>query len=220
MRREPREADAGGRREEVVAAARATLERGLNRGTAGNVSARGPSGGMLITPSAAPYRRLEPGDVVALALDGTARGDEGTPSTEWRLHAAVYRERPEAGAVVHAHPPFSTALACARREIPAFHYRVAAAGGDSIRCAPYAPFGSRELAEGALQALEGRRACLLANHGMVALGGSPAAALDLATTVEGLAEAYWRALQVGEPELLSGEQMAEVRDRMSGYGED
>lgn len=205
------------RREEIVGVARASVERGLNRGTSGNVSARLPSGGMLITPSGVPYGRLAPDDLVRVGPDGTARGP-GTPSTEWRLHAAVYRDRPDARAVLHAHPPFSTALACLRREIPPFHYLVAAAGGDSIRCARYATFGTSELAEAVLAALAGRRACLMANHGMAALGGSPAAALELAEQVEALAEAYWRALQVGEPELLSEAEMREVRERISDYG--
>lgn len=205
------------RREEVVAAARASVERGLNRGTSGNVSARLPSGEMLITPSGVPYGRLASDDLVRVEPDGTTR-DARRPSTEWPLHAAVYRGRPEAGAVVHAHPPFSTALACLGREIPSFHYLVAAAGGDSIRCARYATFGTPGLAETVLEALEDRRACLMANHGMAALGGSPAAALELAELVETLAEAYWRALQVGEPELLSEAEMREVGDRLSDYG--
>lgn len=202
-------------REEVVRVARGMNERGLNQGLSGNVSARVPEG-MLITPSAVPYATLEPDGIVLMTLDGERLGG-GRPSTEWRMHAGLLLDRPGVGAVLHAHAPFCTALACLRREIPAFHYMVAVAGGDSIRCAPYATFGTPELAEGALAALDGRTACLLANHGMLALGSSPAAALELAVEVEALAAAYWRALQVGEPPVLSAAQMAEVHERFRAY---
>ncbi len=200
---------------EVLRVARAMGERGLNQGTSGNVSAR-DADGMLITPSAIPYGEMTAADVVSMVLDGTVRRG-GKPSTEWRMHAGILADRPDVHAVLHAHAPFCTALACVGREIPAFHYMVAVAGGASIRCAPYAPFGTAELAALALEALDGRRACLLANHGMLALGESPAAALDLAVEVEFLAAAYWRALQVGEPVVLSGEQMADVMERFRDY---
>ncbi len=209
-------------REEIIRVARAMNDRGLNQGTSGNVSARVPDG-MLITPSAVPYERLEPAAIVRMSLDGEAVGSPpgrttgGRPSTEWRMHTGILRARPEVGAVLHAHAPFCTALACLRREIPAFHYMVAVAGGRSIRCAPYRTFGTPELAAAALEALDGRRACLLANHGMLALAASPAAALDLAVEVESLAAAYWRALQVGEPTLLSDREMAEVEEKFADY---
>jgi L-fuculose-phosphate aldolase len=214
-------------RQAIIDAARGMNRDGLNRGRSGNVSARVP-GGMLITPSAVPYDDLAPADLVALDLHG-GRLDAGAghaglegpdapispdagpgarrPSTEWRLHAALYAARPDAGAILHAHPPFATTLACLRRHIPPFHYMVAVAGGDSIRCAPYATFGSAELADHAVAALEGRTACLLANHGMVALGQSPGRALELAVEVETLAEQYWRALAVGAPVLLTAAEM-------------
>jgi L-fuculose-phosphate aldolase len=204
-------------RVEVVEAARAMAARGLNQGTAGNVSARVPEG-LLITPSAVPYDEMGADHIVLLDPDGRPLEGERPPSTEWRLHAAVLAARPELGAVVHAHPPFATALACVRREIPAFHYMVAVAGGASIRCAGYATFGSVELARNAVMALDGRRACLLANHGLVALGDSPGAALDLAVEIEALAAQYSHALQVGEPVLLSEAEMAEVLTRFEGYG--
>jgi L-fuculose-phosphate aldolase len=202
-------------RAEVVEVARAMNRLGLSRGTSGNVSAR-VEGGLVITPSAVPYEAMEPSSLVALDLDGRVR-EGGTPSTEWRFHAAVYRTRPEVGGVFHAHPPFCTTLACLGREIPAFHYMVAVAGGSTIRCAPYATFGTAALAEGVLAALEGRRACLLANHGMLAVGASPRAALELAVEVESLAEVYWRALQAGEPAILSDAEMAEVMERFEAY---
>jgi L-fuculose-phosphate aldolase len=204
-------------RAEIVAAAKGMSARGLSQGTSGNVSARVP-GGMLVTPSAVPYGALRKEDLVAMDLEGAVlEPTDLKPSTEWRLHAQLLAARPDVDAVVHAHPMFCTALACVRREIPAFHYMVAVAGGDSIRCAPYATFGSPELARNARLALDGRRACLLANHGMVAVGGSPAAALALAVEVETLAAQYWRALQVGEPALLSTAEMAEVIARFGSY---
>ena len=197
-------------------AARAMSERGLSAGTSGNVSAR-VAEGMVVTPSALPYAEMTEGDLVTLALDGSVLEGERKPTTEWRLHAAVYRTRADVQAIVHAHAVFCTTLSALRREIPAFHYLVGIAGGDSIRCAPYASFGSPELAAQAVAALEGRRACLLANHGMVALGATPEGALDLAAEVEGLAELYWRALQVGEPVLLTAEEMADALERLAEY---
>lgn len=202
----------------VLEAARGMNARGLNRGRSGNVSARVPEG-MLLTPSALAYESLEPAGLVTLGLDGgVVDAGAGPPSTEWHLHAAILAARPDVGAVLHAHPIHATALACLRREIPAFHYMVALAGGDSIPCAPYATFGTPELAAHVLAALEGRRACLLANHGIVTVGDSPAEALELAVEVETLASQYLAALQVGPPVLLSAAQMVEVHARFQDYG--
>lgn len=213
-------------REVVVDTARAMNARGVNRGTSGNLSVRVPRG-MLITPSAVPYEAMEPDDLVLMDLDGTvldaptARDPGGggarRPSTEWRLHAGILSRRGDVHSVLHAHPDFATTLACLHMEIPAVHYMVAAAGGASIRCAAYATYGTAELAALALAALEDRTACLLANHGLVALGRSPRAALDLAVEVEALAGIYWRALQVGEPVVLSPGEMAEVLERFEDY---
>jgi len=200
----------------VAHAARRMSERGLSSGTSGNVSAR-TEGGMLVTPSAVPYAQIGAGDIVLMDLEGRVLEGERKPTTEWPMHAALYGARPDAGAVVHAHARFCTTLATLRRDIPAFHYMVAVAGGDSIRCAAYATFGTPELAAHAAAALEGRNACLLANHGMVALGASPDAALELAAEVESLAELYWRALQVGEPVLLTDREMAEALERFRDY---
>lgn len=197
--------------------ARAMSHRGLSPGTSGNVSARVPEG-MLITPSAVAYDELEADAMVLMDLDGRVlEPTDRRPSTEWRLHAAVLIARPDVGSVLHAHPMFCTTLACLRRDIPAFHYMVAVAGGDSIRCAPYARFGSAALADHAVAALEGRLACLLANHGMVAVGASPPAALALAAEVDVLAEQYWRVLQVGPPVLLSEREMAEAVSAFEDY---
>lgn len=189
---------------------------GINQGTAGNASQRVPDG-LLITPSGIPYERMEPDAIVTLDLEGTVRGT-GTPSSEWRFHFDILRDRNDVDAVLHAHPPFCTALACLGMDIPAFHYMVAVAGGDSIRCAPYATFGTQDLSDHALRALEGRNACLLANHGMICAAGNLSAALALAVEVETLAQQYWRALQVGTPQILPPEEMQTVLEKFRSYG--
>ncbi|MCH7958311.1 MAG: class II aldolase/adducin family protein, partial [Proteobacteria bacterium] len=185
------------RRREIIEAARRMNALGLNRGTSGNISAR-VDGGLLITPSGIPCEECRPGDIVEMGMDGTS-DDRRRPSSEWRFHRDILAARPEVGAVVHAHSPFATTLACLGRGIPAFHYMIAVAGGRDIRCAPYATFGTQALSDAAVKALEGRRACLLANHGMIVVGPALKAALALAVEVEALAEQYWRVLQVGEP---------------------
>jgi L-fuculose-phosphate aldolase len=191
--------------------------RGINHGTCGNVSAR-VDRGMLITPSARPYDEMRPADLITMRLDGREVEPAGArPSTEWRLHAAIYAARSDVGAVLHAHPLYATALACLRRGIPAFHYMVAAAGGSEIACADYATFGTEELAQATLRALGSRHACLLANHGLVACGGTPADALSLAVEVEALAGQYWHALQAGTPVLLGEAEMERVRAAFRGY---
>lgn len=203
-------------RREIVATAARMNALGINRGTAGNVSARTPDG-LLITPTGVPYDALRPDDIVAMRLDGTADGPL-LPSSEWRFHVAILKARPEVGAVVHAHPSFCTTLAVLRMPIPSFHYMVAKAGGADIRCAPYATFGTQALSDHALAALKGRKACLLANHGMIAVGAGLRAALDLAVEVEALAEQYWRALQVGKPRLLPAAEMRRVVAKFATYG--
>lgn len=199
----------------VVAAAREMNALGINRGKSGNVSAR-VDGGFLVTPSALPYDRTQAEDVVFVTADGTPQGRR-RPSSEWRFHRDIYGARPEVEAIVHAHSPFATTLACLDRGIPAFHYMIAVAGGDDIRCAPYATFGTQQLSDHAVAALAGRRACLLSHHGMIALGASLDAALGLAVEVETLSEMYWRTLQVGEPALLSADEMREVLARFADY---
>ena len=202
----------------VVETARAMNRAGINSGTSGNVGAR-VAGGLLVTPTGVPYDELDPAGVVELAVDGAA-AEEGAllPSSEWRLHRDVLAARPEVGAVVHTHPTSATALSCLGRGIPAFHYLVARAGG-AIACAPYATYGTEELSAHAVAALEGRRACLLANHGMVATGATLPEALGLAVEVEHLAATYLAALAVGEPNLLEPAEMARVAERLAGYGQ-
>ncbi len=189
---------------------------GINQGTSGNVSQRVP-GGYLLTASGIPYERMEPEHVVEMDLDAGYTGDF-LPSSEWRMHQDIYRARPEAGAIVHAHSVYATALSCLRRDIPAFHYMIAAAGGSSLRCANYATFGTQALSDAMLAALEGRAACLLANHGMICFGTDLGKALWLAVEVETLCKQYVIASQVGTPVLLDDEEMQRVLRRFQTYG--
>jgi len=206
-----------GLRLNVVQAARRLSELGLNSGRAGNLSVR-VDGGFVVTPSGAAYESMHPDDLVYLTSAGDYGGGQRTPSSEWRIHRDIYAQRQDAKAVVHTHSPFATTLACLHRGIPAFHYEVAFAGGPDIRCSPYATFGTQDLSDHALKALEGRRACLLANHGVLALGDSLEGALGLAEKVENLARVYWQALQVGEPVLLDEVEMARVVEKFLTYG--
>jgi L-fuculose-phosphate aldolase len=210
-------------RQAILDAARALNETGLACGTSGNVGARIPGEGFLVTPSGLEYKTMRPGDIVEMDLIGNVRGAGNakgalSPSSEWRFYRDIFYSRPEIGAIVHTHSPFATTLACLGEDIPAFHYMVAVAGGSSIRCAPYATFGSQALSNSALTALKGRFACLLANHGMIATGTDPKAALRLAVEVEALAGQYWRALAVGTPKLLSAPEMRRVVKKFAGYG--
>ena len=168
-----------------------------------------------------PYASIMAADIVAMPVAGRSDAARGArrPSSEWRFHRDIYRARSDAEAIVHTHAPFATSLACLQRGIPAFHYMVAVAGGDDIRCAPYATFGTQALSDRAVAALEGRRACLLANHGMIAIGASLGAALALAVEVETLSEMYWRARQLGEPVLLSAAEMRVVVAKFGSYGQ-
>jgi L-fuculose-phosphate aldolase len=205
-------------RQELHATARAMHAEGLAPGTSGNVSVR-TAAGFLVTPSGVPYEALVPADMCELDLAGAPVGPARlAPSSEWRLHLGVYAARPEVHAIVHTHSRFATTLAILRRELPAVHYMIAVAGGPTVRCAPYATYGSAELAEAALAALEGRLACLLANHGLVALGATLPAALRVAREIELVAEEYLRALQVGEPFVLPDDEIARVVEKLRGYG--
>jgi L-fuculose-phosphate aldolase len=201
--------------EQVLATARKMNALGLNQGSAGNISAR-DRGGFWITPSALPYEQCEPGDVVWIDKAGQAQG-RSKPSSEWRMHADIYRAFPRAGAILHAHSPYCTTLACLERPIPAFHYMVAVAGGDSIRCAPYATFGTQALSDAAVSALQDRSAALLAHHGMICHAADLERVLALAIEVETLARMYLLALGVTEPPVLPPEEMAEVLRRFRDY---
>lgn len=203
-------------REQMVAAARRLDALGLNRGTSGNIGLR-IGDRFLVTPSGVPVDELSPGGMVEMDFSGAVIG-AGRPSSEWRIHRDILAERPDIQAVVHTHSRYATSLACLHREIPPFHYMIAVAGGDSIRCAPYALFGSQQLSDLALQALQDRKACLLGNHGQLALGSDLAEALAVAVEVESLCAQYWTALQVGEPVLLTTAQMRDVLEQFKGYG--
>ena len=205
-----------GLREELFATALEMGRSGLNVGTSGNASVRWGTG-LLITPSGIAASACTPADMVELDSDGSASGTLA-PSSEWQLHRDIYAACPGAGAILHAHSPFATALACQRRHIPAFHYMIARFGGTDVRCAPYATFGTQALSDAAVAALVDRSACLLANHGMVVFGRDLAHALAQAIEFETLCEQYWRTLQLGDPVLLSAAEMTEVIERFRWYG--
>ena len=189
---------------------------GLNRGSSGNIGVR-LKNSSLVTPSGIPADELLPQMMVEMDFSGMVLG-AGKPSSEWRFHRDILAARSDMGAVVHTHSRYATSLACLQRDIPAFHYMIAAAGGDTIRCAPYALFGTQELSDLALQALRERKACLLGNHGMIALGTDLKAALALTLEVESLAQQDWTALQLGEPSILSSQQMQAVMEKFKSYG--
>jgi len=216
-------------RAEVISTARAMNASGINVNKSGNVSvrcSRERKMGFLVTPTGVPYDALTPTDLVFIPL-GKAGGDAlpdgvvGThkPSSEWRFHFDILRSRREFEAIVHTHSQAATALACHHLGIPAFHYMVAVAGGPDVRCAPYATFGTQELSDNALAALRGRKACLLAHHGVIACERSLARALALAIEVENLAGMYLRARQIGDPPLLSAAEMERVIEKFATYGQ-
>lgn len=206
-------------RKAIVAACLEMNACGINQGTSGNVSIR-LADRMLITPSATPYAAMEPEMIAVMALDDPRGGFEGPlpPSTEWRFHRDLLRARSDMAAVVHAHPPHCTALAIARREIPACHYMIAAFGGPSVRVAGYARYGTAALAELAVAAMEGRTACLLANHGMIALGETLDKAMWRAVELEALARQYLLSLAAGGPVLLGDAEIDETLEEFATYG--
>lgn len=204
----------------IIEAARRMNATGLNQGTSGNISARYQDR-MLITPSGVPYDDLEPADITGLPLEGEYGAWEGRlkPSSEWRFHLDITLARPEVGAIVHAHSTYATTLACCRKDIPACHYMMAAAGGPTIRCSSYATYGTKELSLAALEALEGRTCCLLANHGMIATGPNLAKAMWLAVELETIAKQYYLSLTVpGGPVILPDDEIAHVIERFKDYG--
>jgi L-fuculose-phosphate aldolase len=204
-------------RQQVVAACRDMARLGLTHGTSGNVSVRRDTSSLFISPTGLPYDILEADDVPLLADTGHWFGRR-QPSSEWRFHRDIFRARSDAGAIVHTHSRYATALACTGRGIPAFHYMVAVAGGGDIRCGSYHTFGSQELSDAAVTALQARQACLLANHGVIALGADLSAALALAAEVENLAAQYCAALAIGGVKLLEAAQMQPVLEKFRTYG--
>ena len=204
------------KRQSIIDACLRMNQLGINQGTSGNISLRHEDG-MLITPTSTPYEAMQPEQIVFMKLDGVFDAKQ-RPSSEWRFHRDILKARPEMNAVVHAHPPYATILAIMGLQIPPVHYMIACAGGDTIRCAPYATFGTQQLSQHAVTALEDRSACLLAHHGMIAIGLSLARAMWLAVEVETLARQYHGCLQIGTPPLLSKTEIENVRARMAGYG--
>ena len=202
----------------VLAACRDLTRRGLTHGTSGNVSLRCDERRFFVSPSGMDYELLQADDVPLMDLEGRWFGRH-RPSSEWRFHRDILRSRPDVGAIVHTHSPRATALACTGRGIPAFHYMVAVAGGRDIRCAPYHTFGTQELSDAALAALRDRRACLLANHGVIATGADLASAMRLAGEVENLALQYSVALTLGEIRVLDDAEMSRVIEKFRTYGQ-
>lgn len=205
-------------RERLCATARRMSELGLTPGLSGNASARTATG-FLVTPSAMPYGDLRPDDLVELRADGSARPGQRTPSSEWQLHRDLYAGRPDVDAIVHTHSLYCTSIACLRRPLPAVHYMIALAGTDEVACADYATYGSAELAANVLRALNGADACLMANHGMVALGKTLDAALRLAAELETVAGHYWHAAAIGTPHVLSTDEIHRVRHKFATHGQ-
>jgi len=205
-----------GLRLRLVTAVRRLGERGLNQGSSGNASVRFGDG-FLVTPSGKPCDSMSLEDLVFVDAGGEPHGRHA-PSSEWRMHRDIFARFPQALAIVHTHSPFATTLACLRKPIPAFHYEVAFAGGDNIRCAEYATFGTQELSDHAIAALDERKACLLANHGVIAWSDEIERAAVLAEKVEALAQLYCQALQLGEPPVLDAEEMRRVIAKFEGYG--
>lgn len=204
-------------RTELLAACLSMSQLGLSKGTSGNISVR-CGDGFLISPTGVAYDKIRPEQVVMMHWDASYSG-EVLPSSEWRFHRDILLARPELNAVVHTHSAHATAVSMLHRDIPAIHYMIADAGGPDIRCAPYRIFGSQELAEVVVTALQDRRACLMAHHGVVAAHVSIARALALAVTVEELACQYLLCLQFGEPPVLSDAQMADVLEKFKTYGQ-
>ena len=202
-------------REELLASTQQLAALGINKGTSGNLSVRTDSG-FLVTPSGAAVEAMNAMSMVHMQFDGSFEVGK-RPSSEWRFHRDILQAKPYVNAVVHTHSTFATTIACLRKRIPAFHYMIAIAGGDSIECADYALFGSQALSDNALLALADRKACLLANHGMIAVGRDLPHAVSVALEVENLAEQYARALQIGEPTLLSASEMQAVYAKFKGY---
>jgi len=205
------------RLQEAVVAACRGLAR-LTEGTSGNASVRRDQGSFFISPTGMPYESLEPADIPLVDLQGRWFGRR-RPSSEWRFHRDIFKARSDAGAIVHTHSIHATALACTGRGIPAFHYMVAIAGGSDIRCAPYHTFGSQQLSDVAVAAMEGRKACLLGNHGVIALGADLPAALAMAEAVENLAAQYCAALALGAVRILDDVEMRRVLEKFRTYGQ-
>lgn len=205
------------KKQQVIEAVQKFSIQGLGVGTSGNLSVRSQRG-FFITPSGVPYHELKPDLLVELDSSGDVISGDLLPSSEWRFHKDIYLSHEKANAIVHVHSPYATAISCTRKDIPSFHYMVAVAGGNSIRCADYATFGTAELSDNAVHALQDRKACLLANHGVIALGKDVNSAFNLAVEVEELSKQYYFSLQIGEPVLLDEKEMDIILEKFKTYG--
>lgn len=203
-------------RKAVIKTCLAMNEEGINQGTSGNVSVRTDEG-FLITASGIPYQKMKPEHVVEMDLEGGYRGNY-FPSTEWRMHMDIFKARPEAQAIVHVHSTYATAMACLRKDIPAFHYMIGVTGGASLRVSEYAEFGTQELSDTMLTAMKDRSGCLLANHGQICFGKDLDQALWRAGEIEALSHQYWASLLAGKPVVLADAQMTSVLKRFGSYG--
>jgi L-fuculose-phosphate aldolase len=210
--------DEGALRVRMAQVMKAMDERGLNRGTSGNVSARCGEA-MLVTPSGVPASLLTPEQMVLVQADGATAPGALKPSSEWRMHQGLLERRPDINAVVHCHSRHATILACAGRPIPAVHYMVAVSGGTSVPVAPYATFGSPELAQAVVEALDGRYAALMANHGQIVVAPSLDFALAIAEEIEEQAAVYWGTLAIGGPTLLAEDEMTTILQRFKSYAQ-
>lgn len=204
-------------RNELVNFAQRMSSSGLSPGKSGNLSVR-IDGGMLVTPTGIAYQDLKAADIVEVRMDGKVTPGQRVASSEWKIHLAIYKARADAGAIVHTHSLNATALSCVHRNIPAFHYMVAEFGGDRVVCAPYATYGTEELARHALKALGPRDACLLANHGSLTIGDHLRQAFERAMSLEALASQYVRAMQIGRPRILGAREMTRVLEKFKSYG--
>lgn len=204
-------------RKEIIAIARQINSTGLSFGRSGNVSVRSAHG-FLITATGIAYADMKATDIVEMDHEGSGIFGKRKPSSEWRMHSAIYQKRRDINAIVHVHSPYATGVACTRRPIPAFHYMVTVLGGDSIPCAKYATFGTEKLARNAIAALGNLHACLLANHGQIAVAADLATALRFAGEVENLAKMYCVSLMTGGPVLLDAREMQVNVEKFKTYG--
>ena len=188
----------------------------------GNISLRAKEenkDGYLITPSGKKYETLKPEDIIFMGLDEEVEKNDSAnkPSSEWRFHRDIYLNKKDAQAIVHAHSPHATAVSSHRKTIPPFHYMIALAGGEDIKCAEYATFGTDELSKNIINALKDRSACLMSNHGQVAFGKNLGEAFELAQEIENICQQYIIALKIGEPKILSFEEMKKVLEKAKNY---
>lgn len=204
-------------RNAIIVTAQAMQACGLSHGRSGNLSQR-VADGFLITPTGMASEELQTDQIVFMDLQGNCPAGQLKPSSEWYFHRDMYLKRAEIAAIIHTHSTYATVLACHRKDIPPFHYMIAEIGGDSVRCAEYATFGTQQLSDNVVSAMQDRKACLMANHGMLAVGVNLQETLELAKQLEELAKQYVLASQLGEPVILSQQEMAIIVEKFKHYG--